>query len=169
MYIDPKKDEIILPTRNEWEEAKSRKEAILRYMCELEDVPYPEINENSSRIERFLDAIYKGEIIDLEPQSRNEILLQAIMNGEEIDVETHSRSEVLLVKIIKGDSDLSDVEPLQSRYEVYLAYLLLNGGMGEQKWINTDSFIACEDGSYLLDINGQQIKLEQLLVNDIVR
>ena len=87
------------------------------------------------------------------------------MDGEDIDVPTYSRSEVLLMKIIKGDTDLSDIEPLQSRYEVYLAYLALNGGIGEeQKWIDTDSFIACEDGTYLLDVNGQQIKLENLLV-----
>lgn len=165
-WIDPKKDEIILPTHKEWEEAQSRKEVILRYLCELEDCEYPEINEQSSRIERFLDAIYKGENIDLIPQSRIEILLKTIMDGEDIDVATYSRSEVLLMKIIKGDSDLSDVEPLQSRNEVYLAYLVLNGGMVDKEWIDTDSFIACEDGSYLLDINGKQIKFEQLLITE---
>ena len=163
-WIDNKTQEIILPTKEEWEEAKSRKNAILRYLCELEDVPYPVVNEQSPRIEQFLNAIYLGETIDLIPQSRTEILLKAIMDGEDIDVPTYSRSEVLLMKIIKGDTDLSDIEPLQSRYEVYLAYLVLSGGMGGQKWIDTDSFIACEDGTYLLDVNGQQIKLENLLV-----
>ena len=163
-WIDHKTQEIVLPTKEEWEEAQSRKSAILRYLCELEDVPYPVVNEQSPRIEQFLNAIYLGETIDLVPQSRIEILLKAIMDGEDIDVPTYSRSEVLLMKIIKGDTDLSDIEPLQSRYEVYLAYLVLNGGMGGQKWIDTDSFIACEDGTYLLDVNGQQIKLEKLLV-----
>lgn len=163
-WIDTKTQEIILPTKEEWEEVQSRKSAILRYLCELEDVPYPVVNEQSPRIEQFLNAIYLGETIDLVPQTRTEILLKAIMDGEDIDVPTYSRSEVLLMKIIKGDTDLSDIEPLQSRYEVYLAYLALNGGMGGQKWIDTDSFIACEDGSYLLDVNGKQIKLEKLLV-----
>ena len=68
------------------------------------------------------------------------------------------------MKIIKGNTDLSDIEPLQSRNEVYLAYLVLSGGMGGKEGIDTDSFIACEDGTYLLDVNGQQIKLENLLV-----
>lgn len=163
-WINPKTDEIVLPTKEEWGEAKSRKNAILRHLCELDDVPYPVVNEQSSRIEQFLNAIYLGETIDLVPQSRTEILLKAIMDGEDIDVPTYSRSEVLLMKIIKGDTDLSDVEPLQSRYEVYLAYLVLNGGMGGNKWVDTDSFIACEDGSYLLDVGGKQIKLEKLLV-----
>ena len=166
-YIDPKTQEIILPTKEEWEEAQSRKSAILRYLCELEDVSYPVVNEQSPRIEQFLNAIYLGETIDLIPQSRIEILLKAIMDGEDIDVPTYSRSEVLLMKIIKGNTDLSDIEPLQSRNEVYLAYLVLSGGMGgkiDKEWIDTDSFIACEDGTYLLDVNGQRIKLENLLV-----
>lgn len=162
-YIKPNTDEIILPTQKEWEEARSRKEAILRYMCELEDVPYPEINKNSSRIERFLDAIYKGETIDLQPKSRNEILLQAIMNGEEIDTETYSRQEVLLMKVIKGDTDLSDVKPLQSRNEVYLAWLVLNGGLGNSKWDESDSYLICEDGTYLFDNTDKAIKLEHLI------
>ena len=75
-YIDPKTQEVVLPTKEEWEEAQSRKSAILRYLCELKDVPYPVVNEQSPRIERFLNAIYLGETINLIPQSRTEILLK---------------------------------------------------------------------------------------------
>ena len=49
-WIDPKTQEIILPTKEEWYEAQSRKSAILRYLCELEEVPYPVVNELSPRI-----------------------------------------------------------------------------------------------------------------------
>ena len=156
-WIDPKTQEIILPTKEEWEEAQSRKSAILRYLCELKDVPYPVVNEQSPRIERFLNAIYLGETINLIPQSRTEILLKAIMDGEDIDVPTYSRSEVLLMKIIKGDTDLSDIEPLQSRYEVYLAYLALNGGIGEDGGISEERNLITKNGDVLVTKNGYNL------------
>ena len=45
-------------------------------------------------------------------------------------VEIDEAVEILLNKLANGDTDLSDCEPIQSRYEFLLSYLIKNGGIG---------------------------------------
>ena len=82
-----------------------------------------------TRIEEFANALITGELPDIEPQSRSEQFFKAILTG---DISTlpdpQSRGEVLLDKLARGNNDLSDIEPIQSRYELLLAYLIKNGG-----------------------------------------
>ena len=69
-----------------------------------------------------------------------------------------SRSEVLLEKIALGNEDLTDIEPIQSRYELYLAYIIQNGIFTGD---DGDDYLLTESGLYLLDQLNEKIKLEE--------
>ena len=68
-----------------------------------------------------------------------------------------SRSEVLLEKIALGNDDLTDIKPIQSRYELYLAYIIQNGILTGD---DSDDYLLTESGLYLLDQLNEKIKLE---------
>lgn len=64
-----------------------------------------------------------------------------------------------LKKIALGNEDLTDVEPIQSRYELYLAYIIQNGIFTGD---DGDDYLLTESGLYLLDQLNEKIKLEEL-------
>ena len=104
------------------------KEQFLYALCALdsEGLPVP-----LSRIELWLNGLVTGDIPTIEPQSRNEYFLKAILTGDTSNLPVpQSRVEILLNKLANGDTDLSDCEPIQSRYEFLLSYLIKNGGIG---------------------------------------
>ena len=105
-----------------------RKEQFLYALCALdsEGLPVP-----LSRIELWLNGLVTGDVPTIEPQSRNEYFLKAILTGDTTNLPVpQSRVEILLNKLANGDTDLSDCEPIQSRYEFLLSYLIKNGGIG---------------------------------------
>ena len=104
-----------------------RKEQFLYALCALdsEGLPVP-----LSRIELWLNGLVTGDVPTIEPQSRNEYFLKAILTGDTTNLPVpQSRVEMLLNKLANGDTDLSDCEPIQSRYEFLLSYLIKNGGI----------------------------------------
>ena len=120
VYIDAN-DSLELPDKTA---ISGRLEQFLYALCSLdyENLPMP-----MSRIEMFANALITNEVPDIEPKSRSEQFFLAILTGNTDNLpEAKSRSEVLLRKIATNEYDLSDVEPIQSRYELLLAYLIQN-------------------------------------------
>lgn len=153
MYINMKLNPTLtLPHVNE---TTSRKEILLRNLCEVNDISPKPI---ASRIETFIKAILDGEFSGIEPISRSECYFYAIFSGDlsKLPLKPQSRSEVLLEKIALGNEDLTDIEPIQSRYELYLAYIIQNGIFTD----NSDDYLLTESGLYLLDQLNEKIKLE---------
>jgi hypothetical protein len=154
MYINMKLNPTLtLPHVNE---TTSRKEILLRNLCEVNDISPKPI---SSRIETFIKAILDGEFSGIEPISRSERYFYAIFSGDlsKLPSKPQSRSEVLLEKIALGNEDLTDIEPIQSRYELYLAYIIQNGILTGD---NEDDYLLTESGLYLLNQLNEKIKLE---------
>lgn len=156
MYINMKLNPTLaLPHINE---ATPRKEILLANLCGANDISPKPI---SSRIETFIKAILDGEFSGIEPISRSERYFCAIFSGDlsKLPSKPQSRSEVLLEKIALGNDDLTDVEPIQSRYELYLAYIIQNGILTGD---DGDGYLLTESGLYLLDQLNEKIKLEKL-------
>ena len=156
MYINMKLNPTLaLPHVNE---ATPRKEILLANLCGANDISPKPI---SSRIETFIKAILDGEFSGIEPISRSERYFYAIFSGDlsKLPSKPQSRSEVLLEKIALGNDDLTDIEPIQSRYELYLAYIIQNGILTGD---DGDDYLLTESGLYLLDQLNEKIKLEEL-------
>ena len=156
MYINMKLNPTLtLPRINE---ATPRKEILLANLCGANDISPKPI---SSRIETFIKAILDGEFSGIEPISRSERYFYAIFSGDlsKLPSKPQSRSEVLLEKIALGNEDLTDVEPIQSRYELYLAYIIQNSILTGD---DGDDYLLTESGLYLLDQLNEKIKLEEL-------
>ena len=156
MYINMKLNPTLtLPRINE---ATPRKEILLANLCGANDISPKPI---SSRIETFIKAILDGEFSGIEPISRSEQYFYAIFSGDlsGLPSKPQSRSEVLLEKIALGNDDLTDIEPIQSRYELYLAYIIQNGILTGD---DGDDYLLTESGLYLLDQLNEKIKLEEL-------
>ena len=117
VLIDPN-EPLILPDGTA---LVGRVEWFLYALCCLD---YQNLPTPMSRIEEFANALITGEIPNIQPQSRAEQFFLAILDGNISDLpQPQSRSEVLLDKLARGEFDLSDVEPIQSSYELLLAYL----------------------------------------------
>ena len=156
MYINMKLNPTLtLPRINE---ATPRKEILLANLCGVNDISPKPI---SSRIETFIKAILDGEFSGIEPISRSERYFYAIFSGDlsKLPSKPQSRSEVLLEKIALGNDDLTDIEPIQSRYELYLAYIIQNSILTGD---DGDDYLLTESGLYLLDQLNEKIKLEEL-------
>ena len=156
MYINMKLNPTLtLPRINE---ATPRKEILLANLCGANDISPKPI---SSRIETFIKAILDGEFSGIEPISRSEQYFYTIFSGDlsKLPSKPQSRSEVLLEKIALGNDDLTDVEPIQSRYELYLAYIIQNGILTGD---DSDDYLLTESGLYLLDQLNEKIELEEL-------
>ena len=154
MYIDMKLNPTLtLPRINE---ATPRKEILLANLCGANNISPKSI---SSRIETFIKAILDGEFSGIEPISRSERYFYAIFSGDlsKLPSKPQSRSEFLLEKIALGNDDLTDIEPIQSRYELYLAYIIQNSILTD----NGDDYLLTESGLYLLDQLNEKIKLEE--------
>ena len=137
IMIDPN-EPLILPDRTT---LTGRIEWFLYSLCLLdyENLPTP-----MSRIEQFANALVTGEVPNIEPQSRVEEYFLAILTGDVENLpEPESRVEVLLNKLARGEFDLSDVEPIQSRYELLIAYLIKNSGIGDITYV-LHEFLASE-------------------------
>lgn len=129
VLIDPN-EPLILPDGTA---LVGRLEWFLYALCCLD---YQNLPTPMSRIEEFANALITGEIPNIQPQSRAEQFFLAILDGNISDLpQPQSRSEVLLDKLARGEFDLSDVEPIQSRYELLLAYLIKNGGIGNIDYV----------------------------------
>ena len=129
VLIDPN-EPLILPDGTA---LVGRVEWFLYALCCLD---YQNLPTPMSRIEEFANALITGEIPNIEPQSRAEQFFLAILDGNVSNLpKPQSRSEVLLDKLARGEFDLSDVEPIQSRYELLLAYLIKNGGIGNIDYV----------------------------------
>lgn len=129
VLIDPN-EPLILPDGTA---LVGRLEWFLYALCCLD---YQNLPTPMSRIEEFANALITGEVPNIEPQSRAEQFFLAILDGNVSDLpQPQSRSEVLLDKLARGEFDLSDVEPIQSRYELLLAYLIKNGGIGNIDYV----------------------------------
>ena len=129
VLIDPN-EPLILPDGTA---LVGRIEWLLYALCCLD---YQNLPTPMSRIEEFANALITGEIPNIEPQSRAEQFFLAILDGNISDLpQPQSRSEVLLDKLARGEFDLSDVEPIQSSYELLLAYLIKNGGIGNIDYV----------------------------------
>ena len=129
VLIDPN-EPLILPDGTA---LVGRVEWFLYALCCLD---YQNLPTPMSRIEEFANALITGEIPNVEPQSRAEQFFLAILDGNVSNLpQPQSRSEVLLDKLARGEFDLSDVEPIQSRYELLLAYLIKNGGIGNIDYV----------------------------------
>lgn len=129
ILIDPN-EPLILPDGTA---LVGRIEWFLYALCCLD---YQNLPTPMSRIEEFANALITGEIPNIEPQSRAEQFFLAILDGNVSNLpQPQSRSEVLLDKLARGEFDLSDVEPIQSRYELLLAYLIKNGGIGNIDYV----------------------------------
>lgn len=129
VLIDPN-EPLILPDGTA---LVGRIEWFLYALCCLD---YQNLPTPMSRIEEFANALITGEIPNIEPQSRAEQFFLAILDGNVSNLpQPQSRSEVLLNKLARGEFDLSDVEPIQSRYELLLAYLIKNGGIGNIDYV----------------------------------
>ena len=129
VLIDPN-EPLILPNGTA---LVGRVEWFLYALCCLD---YQNLPTPMSRIEEFANALITGEIPNVEPQSRAEQFFLAILDGNVSNLpQPQSRSEVLLDKLARGEFDLSDVEPIQSRYELLLAYLIKNGGIGNIDYV----------------------------------
>ena len=156
MYINMELNPTLtLPRINE---ATPRKEILLANLCGANDISPKPI---SSRIETFIKAILDGEFSGIEPISRSEQYFYTIFSGDlsKLPSKPQSRSEVLLEKIALGNDDLTDIEPIQSRYELYLAYIIQNGILTGD---DGDDYLLTESGLYLLDQLNGKIKLEEL-------
>ena len=140
----------------------SRIEIILRHICGICDYPYP---EPMSRIELFLDAIKNGETIDIKPNSRNEKILQAIILGQNININPLSRAEKILLKIANADENIDDLHQAQSRYELYLLYILVSGVLNDD-FTFEDVILSDENGILLVDENENNILLEVLEIRN---
>lgn len=154
MYINMKLNPTLtLPRINE---ATPRKEILLRNLCEVNDISPKPI---ASRIETFIKAILDGEFSGIEPISRSEQYFYTIFSGDlsKLPSKPQSRSEVLLEKIALGNDDLTDIEPIQSRYELYLAYIIQNSIPIN----NGNDYLLTESGLYLLDQLNEKIELEE--------
>ena len=129
VLIDPN-EPLILPDGTA---ITGRLETFLYALCCLD---YDNLPTPLSRIEEFANALITGEIPNIEPQSRSEQFFLAILDGNIDNLpEPQSRSEVLLNKLAVGDFDLTNVDPIQSRYELLLAYLIKNGGVGNLDYV----------------------------------
>lgn len=129
ILIDPN-EPLILPDGTA---LVGRIEWFLYALCCLD---YQNLPTPMSRIEEFANALITGEIPNIEPQSRAEQFFLAILDGNVSNLpQPQSRSEILLDKLARGEFDLSDVEPIQSRYELLLAYLIKNGGIGNIDYV----------------------------------
>lgn len=129
VLIDPN-EPLILPDGTA---LVGRLEWFLYALCCLD---YQNLPTPMSRIEEFANALITGEVPNIEPQSRAEQFFLAILDGNVSNLpQPQSRSEVLLDKLARGEFDLSDVEPIQSRYELLLAYLIKNGGIGNIDYV----------------------------------
>lgn len=129
VLIDPN-EPLILPDGTA---LVGRLEWFLYALCCLD---YQNLPTPMSRIEEFANALITGEIPNIQPQSRAEQFFLAILDGNISDLpQPQSRSEVLLDKLARGEFDLSDVEPIQSSYELLLAYLIKNGGIGNIDYV----------------------------------
>ena len=129
VLIDPN-EPLILPDGTA---LVGRLEWFLYALCCLD---YQNLPTPMSRIEEFANALITGEIPNIEPQSRAEQFFLAILDGNVSNLpQPQSRSEILLDKLARGEFDLSDVEPIQSRYELLLAYLIKNGGIGNIDYV----------------------------------
>lgn len=129
VLIDPN-EPLILPDGTS---ITGRLETFLYALCCLD---YDNLPTPLSRIEEFANALITGEIPNIEPQSRSEQFFLAILDGNIDNLpEPQSRSEVLLNKLAVGDFDLTNVDPIQSRYELLLAYLIKNGGVGNLDYV----------------------------------
>lgn len=129
VLIDPN-EPLILPDGTA---LVGRLEWFLYALCCLD---YQNLPTPMSRIEEFANALITGEIPNIQPQSRAEQFFLAILDGNVSNLpQPQSRSEVLLDKLARGEFDLSDVEPIQSSYELLLAYLIKNGGIGNIDYV----------------------------------
>ena len=129
VLIDPN-EPLILPDGTA---LVGRVEWFLYALCCLD---YQNLPTPMSRIEEFANALITGEVPNIEPQSRAEQFFLAILDGNVSNLpQPQSRSEVLLDKLARGEFDLSDVEPIQSSYELLLAYLIKNGGIGNIDYV----------------------------------
>ena len=129
VLIDPN-EPLILPDGTA---LVGRIEWFLYALCCLD---YQNLPTPMSRIEEFANALITGEIPNIEPQSRAEQFFLAILDGNVSNLpQPQSRSEVLLDKLARGEFDLSDVEPIQTHYELLLAYLIKNGGIGNIDYV----------------------------------
>ena len=141
----------------------SRIEKFLFAICSLDssDLPVP-----LSRIEELYNCLVTGDTPPtLEPSSRAEKFLMACLGVYDINKlpEPLSRSEVLLKKIATCDSNLEDVDNLQSKYEFLLAYIIKNGGVGDfEKYILNTQF------NTLYNTKGRPIKSAILKGNTLV-
>ena len=112
-------EEITLPEK---QALVGRLEKFLYAICafDFDDLPIPQ-----SRIEKFVFALISNEIPDIVPQSRAEKFLLAYLTGDTSDLpEPQSRIELLLNNLVFGIQDISNVETIQSRYELLMAYLV---------------------------------------------
>ena len=112
-------EEITLPEK---QALIGRLEKFLYAICafDFDDLPIPQ-----SRIEKFVFALISDEIPDIVPQSRAEKFLLAYLTGDTSDLpEPQSRIELLLNNLVFGIQDISNVETIQSRYELLMAYLV---------------------------------------------
>lgn len=112
-------EEITLPEK---QALIGRLEKFLYAICafDFDDLPIPQ-----SRIEKFVFALISDEIPDIVPQSRVEKFLLAYLTGDTSDLpEPQSRIELLLNNLVFGIQDISNVETIQSRYELLMAYLV---------------------------------------------
>lgn len=129
VLIDPN-EPLILPDGTA---LVGRIEWFLYALCCLD---YQNLPTPMSRIEEFANALITGEIPNIEPQSRAEQFFLAILDGNISNLpQPQSRSEILLDKLARGEFDLSDVEPIQTHYELLLAYLIKNGGIGNIDYV----------------------------------
>ena len=129
--IDPN-DDLVLYKK---EIVRSRIEKFLYAICSLDndDLPTP-----LSRIEEMYKCLVTGvDFITFTPLSRAEKFVMAMLGAYDVELlpTPISRSETLMKKIATGDTNLDDVDNLQSRYEFLLAYIIkaggFNGGSGD--------------------------------------
>ncbi len=129
VYINPN-ETLTLPNK---ESLVGNVEKFLYALCSLdyENLPVP-----LSRIEELVNGIITNKIPNIEPQSRTEQFFLAILSGDISELpEPQSRSEMLLDKLARGDSYIANCEPIQSRYELLLAYLIKHGELNDINYV----------------------------------
>ena len=140
-------EEITLPEK---QALIGRLEKFLYAICtfDFDDLPIPQ-----SRIEKFVFALISGEIPDIVPQSRAEKFLLAYLTGDTSDLpEPQSRIELLLNNLVFGIQDISNVETIQSRYELLMAYLVQhNEGSNVEPTYHTLTI-------KYVDVNGNELR-----------
>ena len=97
---------------------------------------YENLPISLSRIEEIANALIANETLNIKPQSKSEQFFLSILSGDISNLpEPQTKSEILLNELVKNEFSLSDVEPIQSRYELLIAYLIKKGGFGNFEYI----------------------------------